>query len=915
TRAALERVIGGGANTDWLFETTWPVQPLAGATPTQAVGAWVVMGEEGPLRTALAERLGDAGMSVLTLRPGAAWRLDGDDATVDEADKASWQMALAAASARGNGALAGVVLLPAPVDADAVADIDRLEAAQRRLLARALALAQALGETPARLWVVTRSTQAVAGSVPDLVQAPLWGLTGVIASELPALHTVRVDLEAEPRADEADCLMREITAPDGEERIALRGGLRHVARLTPSQAQPRLPEAPLRLEITERGTLENLKLLPVTREKPGPGQVEIRVHATGLNFRDVLNALGMYPGDPGPLGNECAGVVSAVGEGVTEFALGDEVVSMVDRSFATWVVAPVALTVLKPASMSFAEAATVPVTFLTAQYALHDLSRIKKGDRVLIHAVTGGVGMAALQLALRAGATVFGTAGTPAKRALAKRLGAHHVADSRSLSFAPDVRAATGGEGVDIVLNSLAGDFIPESLALLKPGGHFVEIGKTGIWDAARVAEAYPGVHYHPLYLGEVAAAQPLFVRGMLAEILRDIGRGELSALPLRTWPLEDAEQAFRFMGQGHHTGKIVITQAPPPRVRPDARYLVTGGLGGLGLACAGWLADAGAQHLVLMGRRAPGPAAQAAIDGLRERGVAVEVLACDVADGAALSASLQPLVHDPAAPLRGILHAAGAVDDAMLAELDMDRFDRVMSPKVRGTWNLDRLARTLPMDFFVCFSSGAALLGSAGQGNYAAANTFMDALAWARRAAGHHGLSINWGSWAGAGMAAGVDDAHRRRWAAQGLAMIEPDEGTGMLAALLLANRHAQAAAIPLVRARLPADLGPFYSLIQPSRPAGVSAKAEAAAISAAELLPRLRAAGADEARALLRSFLAGQVVSVLALGSAQTLDTQRSLMDLGMDSLMAIELRNRVQVATEVRLAVADLLNGPSV
>ena len=254
--------------------------------------------------------------------------------------------------------------------------------------------------------------------------------------------------------------------------------------------------------------LENLKWREVPRLPAGPGEVEIRVLATGLNFRDVLNALGMYPGDPGPLGNECAGVITAVGDGVTDFAVGDEVVAMINQSFATYVIAPALQTVKKPANLTFAEAATIPVTFLTAEYALVNQSRLKPGERVLVHAATGGVGMAALQLARRRGAEIFATAGSPSKRALALELGAHHVSDSRSLSFVEDFKRDTAGEGVDIVLNSLAGDFIPSSLGLLRSGGRFVEIGKTGIWDAQAVARDYPGLEYFPLYLGEVTAAE-----------------------------------------------------------------------------------------------------------------------------------------------------------------------------------------------------------------------------------------------------------------------------------------------------------------------------------------------------------------------------------------------------------------------
>jgi acyl transferase domain-containing protein/NADPH:quinone reductase-like Zn-dependent oxidoreductase/short-subunit dehydrogenase/aryl carrier-like protein len=937
SRAALQRVLGSASPKDWLFETTWVSHALPKpAEPPAAPGTWLLHGTQAGAGARIAATLRARGATVIEIHAPpndapeghpaatAGRSFAGDRWTLDAARAEAWREALAEAQRRAGGRLAGVVLaggldqrVTTP-ERESVADIEAIAAAQTALVSSALAAAQALADADTRVWLLTRGSQAANGAsdvAPDLAQAPLWAFGGVMAAELSAQKVVRIDLDADAPAagrgadDEAAALVDHLLHPDAEDRIALRGNQRLVARLSPSKAEPRLPEAPLELTIPERGSLSNLRLAPVPRTAPRPGEVEIRVHATGLNFRDVLNALGMYPGDPGSLGNECAGVVSGVGLGVTEFAVGDEVVAMVDRSFATWAVAPAAMTVLKPREMEFASAATVPVTFLTALYALRDLAGIKPGDRVLIHAVTGGVGMAALQLALRAGAEVYGTAGTPAKRALARRLGAHHVGDSRSLSFADEFRRTSHGQGMDIVLNSLAGDFIPASLDLLKPGGHFVEIGKTGIWDQAKVAEAYPGRHYHPLYLGEIAAARPSHVKGMLQEVLADIGRGELQALPARCWPLEEAEAAFRFMGQGHHTGKIVITQSPAPLVRADASYIVTGGLGGLGLACAAGLADAGARHLTLLGRKAPGPAALQAIDALRARGVAVRVVSADVADAAALARVLdagdQP-------PLRGVLHAAGSVDDGMLAELDIGRFGGVMAPKVRGTWNLHALTASRPLDFFVGFSSGASLLGSPGQANYAAANAFIDAMAHRRRQQGRHALSINWGSWSGAGMAEGVDASHRRRWATLGLSMIEPAEGVSMLMQLLQANRHAVAAALPLTRSRLPAGLPPFYTMLQATKK---DAAAPQTAPSAADLVPRLHAANASERHALLQDFLAEQVVHVLALGAGHAVDRQRSLMDLGMDSLMAMELRNRVQGATRLRVAVADLLQGPTI
>ena len=380
------------------------------------------------------------------------------------------------------------------------------------------------------------------------------------------------------------------------------------------------------------------------------------------------------------------------------------------------------------------------------------------------------------------------------------------------------MQRVTGGQGVDIVLNSLAGDFIPASLRVLRSGGRFIEIGKTGIWNATEVARQFPGVEYHALYLGEIAAAQPDIVRGMLQEILSKFVAKELQALPQRVFPIERSQDAFRFMAQGHHTGKLVITQRQPVAVSGRATYLITGGLGGLGLACARWLARLGARHLVLLSRRAPNEAARAKIAELETQGVEVLVALVDVADGN----SLRTLLADVARrmpPLRGILHAAGSVDDGMLSEQSWSRFERVMAPKVRGTLNLHEMTRSAPLDFFVMFSSGAAVLGSPGQSNYAAANSFLDSLAYVRLANGQPALSINWGSWSEVGMAAEVSEQHHRRWAALGLKLIEPQAGVQMLQQAVQGSASAQVLALPVVRSRLPTTVGPFFSeLVEPT-------------------------------------------------------------------------------------------------
>jgi acyl transferase domain-containing protein len=896
TRAALERLLRTtGPKADWHFNVDWLSSPPID-DPSQVAGQnWLIFADAGGTGDALAERLRAAGASVgLIVRPEVT-----DESTVVSA---------VTKLAPIDRPLHGAVLLW-PLDAPSeVAGLEPIEAAHAEHITAALYGLRAIVDRAARVMVATRGTQSVAMTSTNLIQAPIWSFAGVVASEYPTCGLSRIDLDPSSHEEDGDALLAEACASDREDRVAYRGGNRYLARLSLGHEAPAGEDLPVRLEISERGSLGNLTLEPLERQAPGPGEVEIRVYATGLNFRDVLNALGMYQGDAGPLGNECAGVVTSVGPGVTRLAVGDDVVAMIDRSFATYVVAPETMTVRKPPCITYQEAATVPVTFLTADYALHALSGIKPGDRVLIHAVTGGVGMAATQIALRAGAIVFGTAGSTAKRELAARLGVHHLSDSRSLDFVQDFLRETGGKGFDIVLNSLAGEFIPASLGLVAKGGSFVEIGKTDIWTPETVAQKYPDIRYHPLYLGEVAQADPELIRSMLENILADMVGGPLQPLPQTVFPLAEAERAFRYMGQGLHTGKVVITQARSATVRDDGAYVITGGLTGLGLTTAKWLADQGARNLVLFGRRAPSSDAVAKIAEIEATGASVRVAQVDVGDRASLAALLSN-VRQEIGPIRGVIHGAGVLDDGMLAEQTPERFANVMAPKVRGGWALHELTAEDPLDFFVLFSSGAALLASPGQSNYAAANGFLDGLASYRHARGLPALSINWGSWAEVGMAAGVGDDHHRRWAAMGLEMITPETGMGMLAQMLASGAGPQVAAVPIVRARLPAAVGPFYSGLIDAK----AAKTDSVAVPV-NVLSDLRAAEPGARRGLLDAVLADQVLKVLALPAGQKVDPHETLLNLGMDSLMAMELRNRIQAIADVRVAVADLLGGTS-
>ncbi|MBU6352401.1 MAG: SDR family NAD(P)-dependent oxidoreductase, partial [Chloroflexi bacterium] len=529
-----------------------------------------------------------------------------------------------------------------------------------------------------------------------------------------------------------------------------------------SPAEPTVTDLdhPVRLQLSEYGSLDALHFVPAVRRQPGPGEVEVAVKAAGLNLRDLLNTLGMlqeyYASVLGirraqevGLGLELAGVVTAVGEGVAHLAPGDRVLGLVglEGAFATCTTLPAHTLAHIPAGLSDREAATLPLAYLTAWYALVEVAQLQPGERVLIHAAAGGVGQAAVQIARLLGAEVFATA-SPGKWAFLRGQGIHHLFNSRTLDFADAVRECTDGQGVDVVLNSLNGEFIPAGFAALREGGRFVEIGKVGIWSAAEAAERRPDARYRAFDLGEELAREAELASRLWGALLPHLESGALRALPCTVYPAQEAVAALRTMQQAGHVGKLVLDFTLVSPLRPEGSCLITGGLGGLGLQIARQLVDRGARHLVLVSRRGVRtPAQQAALAQLAKAGAQVDVVQADVAQVEEVRRLLSQI---PA--LRGIVHAAGVLDDGLLRAQNPERFAAVMQPKADAAWHLHTLTQGLELDFFVAFSSMASLVGNPGQSNYAAANGFLDGLMQARRRVGLPGLSIAWGPWAEVG-------------------------------------------------------------------------------------------------------------------------------------------------------------------
>ena len=791
----------------------------------------------------------------------------------------------------------------------------------RRGWGGALDLAAALGRwegsAPPRLWLVTRGAQpgGELKAVSELLQAPLLGMAKVIALEHPELRCTRLDLGTTAVDNDAEGLANEILADGEEDQVAWRDGIRHVARLLPYHEGADSPEAdrlsipsdaPHRIETSTRGTLEDMQVGTSERGVPGAGEVEILVRSTGLNFRDVLNALGMYPGDPGPLGCECAGEVLAVGEGVSEFRPGDRVVAIASGSFSSHLTVPCAYVAALPERLSYEAGATIPVVFMTAYYTLHHLAQIGKGDKVLIHAATGGVGQAAIQIARLAGAEVYATASTGKWDVLAS-LGVEHRMNSRSLEFADQILASTAGEGVDIVLNSLAGEVIEKNLCALKPDGKFIEIGKRDIWTPEQIAEKRPDLAYFTVDLFDICQRQSKLANSLLTSLMQRFERGELRPIARKLFPIENVVSAFRYMQQSRHTGKVVITQTGRDEefsLRKDASYLISGGLGGLGRLLARWMAERGAGRVILVGRSEADDDVKAELNELESLGTEIVIEYADVSDADRLQALITS-VRNKGYPLRGVIHAAGVLDDGVLAQQDRSRFTKVLTPKMAGAWNLHQCTLKDELDLFVLFSSTASLLGSPGQSNHSAANAFLDSLAEHRRGLGLSGLSINWGAWAHVGAAAhnDVDNPFLN-----GVGAIEPAQGLRLLE-YLLDQESPQVGVLPIDWKRLGSHRfeSPFLSALLHKR--------EGTGEAAGGFLKKLQAAARDERMELLTVFVKAQLMDVLGLDEAIQVDRQQGLFDLGLDSLTAVEFRNRIQHGLDFSLSATLAFNYSSI
>ena len=864
-REALLRGLGGDA-TRLLYTVGWQEVPPSGEDAENASGTWLIAGfgelaaqvpgcisfdriTDPELLGQMLSQAHEKGMPI----SGIVWRSAGPSADESSADAAA-----------------------------------RLEAEITGLLGAVHTLQGGDVKLPGGLWIVTEKAVATESSEPvDPVQAALWGLGRTIINEEPALRCRLIDFDEPEEA--ARLLAGLLGSPVDEPELALRQGKFLASRLLPWARSGHLvvPRAnDFVLAPTERGAIDNLRLTEKEVPPPDEGYVQVRVEAAGLNFRDVLNVLGLYPGDPGPIGGDFAGTVTQLGEGVTGLEVGQRVYGSMQGAFASRFNVPAQFLAPIPDGVSAVEAATIPAAALTTRLAF-DWAQLKPGDRVLIHAASGGVGLAAIQMAQQHGAVVYATA-SKYKRATLRKLGVEYVYDSRTTDYADQILADTDGAGVDVVLNSLTSEgFIEATLRATAQNGRFAEIAKRDIWTPEQMAEARPDIAYEIVALDTVMFTEPDRIRDLLTEVSEGLANGEWTPLPAEVYPLTEARAAFRRMQTARHIGKIVCQIPNPLQPRGDRSYLITGGLGAIGLHTAA-VSGTTRRRRHRVDQSACAGRGRPASDRRHHRALPLphSRSAADVGEESDVVKLLEQ-IRAELPPLAGVAHLAGVLDDALLGQQTLERFQTTLAPKAFGALHLDRLTKDDDLDFFILSSSVSSLFGSPGQANYSTANALLDGLVGQRKAQGLPVTGVNFGPWAQGGMAS--SEAAAANISAQGLVPLEPS-ARAQRARRGRRQRHRSGDRLEGQLARAAKVLGssrpPILDVVLPSAAGEV--------IGDSELLKQLQEIPVAQRAGFITEFLQREVQGFLRL--AQPPAATSRFLDLGTDSLMAVELRNRL-------------------
>ncbi len=921
----------------WFYKVLWEQTQPVDMAKIEKPGSWLLFMDQGGIGEKLTEQLlAHDVRTVIQVRPGSQFQQPDENHFLIRQDSKPDMERLMETVEVGNCQsvvyLWGLDVVTSDDDptglAESVACLHFIQA-----------LLQVDKSHPPRFFLVTRGAQPVLDSDRFvLAQAPIVGIGRVAATEEPSYRCTLVDIDPDDGVDSIPLLARELLANSPEQELALRGNERYVYRLVREsvetlalEANQQIPlsvstEHPFELEIGTPGILDELRFRETQRREPGPREVEIKIHASAINTQDVLTVNKRLPnkvlensfyGDS--LGMEAAGHIVRVGEAVKNYQVGDAIVALLRGSFRTYVTLPIdaLFAVPKWAHISHYESVGLLWAFVTAYYGLHHVARLQPGEKVLIHAATEGIDLAALQVAQWIGADVFATVDSQAKRDYLSSLGIKHLMDSHSLDFVDQIKALTNGKGVDVILNSLTGEFALKNFSILAPYGRYIEIGQQSPGEKA-MPSLDSNFTFAVINIERMMGERPELFRQILNEVWERFQARDFTPLPIKNFPAVQIVEAFRSMAQSTALGKSVISmqdQSPVsilPRVeaqklfKPEATYLITGGFGGLGLELAKWMVAEGVRHLVLMGRRgAATPEAQQAVQELEQAGTQVRAVAVDVTQEEQIT-QLLANIADSMPPLRGIIHTAAVLDDGVLINLDKTRFATVMAPKALGAWYLHQHTLNIPLDFFVLFSSVSSLIGNWGQANYVAANTFLDILAHYRRARGLPAISINWGA-VETGLAVRNEEIkqHFERLGIQYLSSVDTMAALGHM----MRWNPIQIGVFNVDWNNMSGSNNPRFShLIQKSE----EGDGRIAAIIALrhELLTLEPEDGQERIASLLTKMVANQLRLAI-----DKVDRYQELSLMGMESLTAAELQTEIYKTFGIQFSMLELMTGNSI
>lgn len=756
----------------------------------------------------------------------------------------------------------------------------------KRLLPLVQALIKMTDEMPSLQLITTLGQSIEPGDRVNPFLAAIAGFYRTLRLEQPHMKLLWLDKdELDPWETYLDT-----EYPTGD-CVGYRNQHRYIAQLTSSS----LLKAPFSLEFTSPGSIEHLMIKPRSLpDQINDHEVQIRVTASSLNFRDVMNVLGLYPGEAGALGAECVGIVEKKGNQVNQFEIGDKVIGLLPGTLSSHVIGNADRFYKKPEYLSDSQAASIPIVFMTVYIALCELAQLKKDEWVLIHSAAGGVGLAAIQYAQSVGAKIIVTAGNQQKRNYLEHLGIHHVFDSRNFDYVQKIEQITAGRGVDVVLNYATGDYIPETLKITAQQGRFIEIAKRNIWSQEEMSSARPDIKYHILAIDQKINEDAHFAHHYLAKIFPLFEQHKFSVLPLTCFDFQESHAAFNFLKDTQHIGKVVITQPTAIQIKREGTYLITGGLGALGLQFATWLAQKQAAKIILISRNEVSSDIQPVIDTLKATGTIIEIHRVDVSDFAQLSSLIESLKSS----LKGIIHAAGIREDALITEQTSETMHNVFASKILGAWNIQKITQNIPLDFCIFFSSIAGILGSPGQINYATANAFLDGLA---QEAKHDFntrkiISINWGAWSGGGMFTRL----KNNQSIDGVTPFEPMQGLELFSQFIETYPKPQ---ILMAQIEWPTLLNYFHGSIPSWLDQFKTRKPHEAEVN---FITQLRTVAQEGRLELLHKHVEQLLKQVLKFTSAMTLPADKGFFDMGFDSLLSLEFRNNLQATLDKKYHV---------